>query len=88
MTQETIQALAEALNTDDAAAAKWLRRGPEYYSHKARPTTRPWKPFRGRVVKAEVQDAGWRVVTAETLRDDEAFHRKDGDASRRGDPLR
>lgn len=83
MTPETIKALAEALGTDDAAAAKWLRRGPDYYSIKARPTTRPWKPFRGRVVNAEVHDAGWRVVTADDLRDTETFYRKGGESNER-----
>lgn len=85
MTMATIEALADALGTSHDKATKWLRRGPEYYSQKAMPTLDPFKAFRKRVVASEAAEAGWRVVTADDIRDEESFYRQGGTNTARGD---
>lgn len=73
-TKTTLEALAQALGHNDPdSAAKWLRRGPTYYGQKATPTLDPFKAFRRRVVGSEAEEAGWRVVTADQLRDEEKW---------------
>ena len=79
----TLQALAEALGHNDPnAAAKWLRRGPAYYGSKATPTLDPFKMFRRRVVGSEADEAGWRIVSAEQLRDEERWWREGQDKAK------
>ena len=79
----TLDALADALGTDRSAAAKWLRRGPDYYGKKATPSLDPFKAFRRRVVNTEAIEAGWRVVTADQLRDEEQWWRDEGNRPER-----